>query len=249
MENSEMENSESIARFIDHALLHPTMTDQDIRGGCQLAAEYAVASVCVKPYAIPVAVDALLNADIAGGSHVAVGTVIGFPHGSNPTPTKESEAIWACQQGARELDMVVNIGRVIQGDWDFVRDDILAVFNVARQHRALIKVIFETDFVTRHADKIRLCEICSEIGVDFVKTSTGFGYVKQDGGGYDYVGATESDIRLMREVCPESVGVKASGGIRDFETAKRFCDLGASRLGTSATKAIVEGQGKDLASY
>ena len=145
--------------------------------------------------------------------------------------------------------MVVNVGRVIQGDWDYVNQDIRTVFDAAKQFDAILKVIFETDFVTEQSDKIRLCEICSEIGVDFVKTSTGFGFVKQESGDYGYQGATENDIKLMREICPASVGVKASGGIRDYATADRFRQLGATRLGTSATKAIVEGQGADLASY
>ena len=234
---------DNIAALIDHALLHPTMTDDEIQNGCRLADQYSVASVCVKPYSIPLAAKVLKD------SSVAVGTVIGFPHGSNPTNVKVLEADWSCKQGAKELDMVVNIGRVLQSDWDFVYQDIQAVCEIAKHHNALLKVIFETDYVDQRAHKVKLCEICSEIGVDFVKTSTGFGFTKKDGGGYGYVGATEDDIRLMREICPPSVGVKASGGIRDFATAVNFRELGATRLGTSATKAIVEGQGADLASY
>ena len=232
-----------IASLIDHALLHPTMTDDEIREGCKLADQFQVATVCVKPYCIPLACEVLKE------SNVEVGTVIGFPHGSNPTAIKTAEAVWACKHGAKELDMVVNIGRVIQDDWDYLRQDIRGVFDAAKQFSAVLKVIFETDFVTERSDKIRLCEICSEIGVDYVKTSTGFGYVKQESGGYEYKGATENDIKLMRETCPPSVGVKASGGIRDYATADRFRQLGATRLGTSATKVIVEGQGADLASY
>ena len=234
---------DNIAALIDHALLHPTMTDGEIQNGCRLAMRYSVASVCVKPYSIPIATEVLKD------SIVAVGTVIGFPHGSNPTDVKVLEADWSCKQGAGELDMVVNIGRVLQGDWDFVFQDIKAVCEIARHHNALLKVIFETDYVNQRATKVKLCEICSEIGVDYVKTSTGFGFVKKDVGGYGYVGATEDDVRLMREICPTSVGVKASGGIRDFATAAKFREIGATRLGTSATKAIVEGQGADLASY
>lgn len=226
----------SIAKLIDHALLHPTLTDDEIRAGCEIARRLDVASVCVKPYAVPLAVEFLTDSD------VAVGTVIGFPHGSHATKAKAHEAELACQQGAVELDMVVNIGKVLQQDWDYVRQDIQAVTSVARKHSALIKVIFETDFVQDTTLKVKLCEICESVGVDFVKTSTGFGYVKQPDGNYNYVGATAEDIKLMRETCSPAVGVKASGGVRTYEDAATMRELGATRLGSSSSESIVTGE-------
>ena len=231
-----MNDGQSLAKLIDHALLHPTMTDEAIREGCATARRLQVATVCVKPYAIPLAVEAL------NGSGVGVGTVIGFPHGSAAPEVKAYEADWACQHGAVELDMVVNVGKVLQEDWEFVRRDIQAVKDIATKHSAILKVIFETDYVTDKSHKVMLCQICEQIGVDFVKTSTGFGFVKRPEGGYAYTGATEQDVRLMRETCSDAVGVKASGGVRTFEDAITMRDLGCSRLGSSSSEAIVAGQ-------
>lgn len=238
-----MSSTQPIASLIDHALLHPTLTDADLREGCRLASRLGVKSVCVKPYAVPLAVEEL------SGTSTLVGTVIGFPHGSNPIAIKVAEAEWALQAGAVELDMVVNIGKVLQGDWEYVRQELAAVVDVAHRHGALVKVIFETDYVTRDEDKRRLCELCEATGVDFVKTSTGFGFVKQSSGDYNYVGATEHDIALMRKSCSDRVGVKASGGVRDFAQAAAFQRLGATRLGTSASAAIIQGAGRDANSY
>lgn len=235
-------SNRQIAQAIDHALLHPTMQDQEIVAGCRLAAQLQLRSVCVKPYAIPLAAETLR------GTEVAVGTVIGFPHGSAPTAIKAAEADWACRAGAVELDMVVNVGRVLQNEWGFVRSDIEAVRQISRQHGAILKVIFETDFVTSDADKQRLCEICVELGVDFTKTSTGFGFRKL-GAGYDYVGATEADIRLMVAACGSKVQVKASGGIRNRQDAVKFLALGCTRLGTSASATILQDAGNDQQSY
>jgi deoxyribose-phosphate aldolase len=238
-----MTTPQAIAQLIDHALLHPTMTDKELREGCELAARLGVKSVCVKPYAVPLAVEVL------AGSPTLVGTVIGFPHGSNPTAIKVAEAEWALQAGAVELDMVVNIGKVLQGDWDYIRQELDAVVAVAHRRGALVKVIFETDYVTRDEDKRKLCELCEASGADYVKTSTGFGFVKQPSGDYNYHGATEHDIALMRKSCSERVGVKASGGVRDFAQAAAFQQLGATRLGTSASAAIIQGAGRDANSY
>lgn len=231
-----------IACTIDHALLHPTMSDAEIRQGCETALRLKVASVCVKPYAVPLA------ASILEGSPVAVGTVIGFPHGSSPTTIKAAEAFHCLQGGAKELDMVVNIGKAIEGDFDFIREDIFSVLQVAREGRALLKVIFETDYVTSERDKIRLCQICDELEVDFVKTSTGFGFCKVSGG-YNYVGATEADIQLMRSHCRAQIGVKASGGIRNRADAEKFLALGCTRLGTSASETILQSEGTDQGGY
>ena len=232
-----------LVSLIDHAILHPTATASNLEEGCRLADQLGVATVCVKPYWVAAAT-ALLEE-----SSVGVGTVIGFPHGSNNPAVKAAEAERACDDGATELDMVVNVGQVLEGAWQSVQEDIAVVCEVARRRRALLKVIFETDFVTADEDKTRLCQICTEVGVDFVKTSTGFGYTRQEEGGYAYRGATEHDIRLMAESIGPSVRVKASGGIRGYQDALRMVQLGASRLGTSASAEIARQQGTDESSY
>jgi len=232
-----------LVSLIDHAILHPTASGSDLEQGCSLADELGVATVCVKPYWVSVA------AGLLAQSNVGVGTVIGFPHGSNHSSVKAAEASQACDDGACELDMVVNVGRVLEGDWNSVQQDIAAVCQVARQREALLKVIFETDFVTVDEDKVRLCQVCTEIGVDFVKTSTGFGYTRRDEGGYAYRGATEHDVQLMAASVGPSVQVKASGGIRSYQDALRMVQLGATRLGTSASAEIAREQGTSESSY
>jgi deoxyribose-phosphate aldolase len=214
------------------------MADAELRAGCEKAKKLGVASVCIKPYAVKLA------AELLKGSDVAVGTVIGFPHGSNATEIKAAEAKLACEQGATELDMVVNAGKVIGEDWDYVARDIQAVVDVGHQHKAIVKVIFENDFLPRDELKIRLCEICGQVGADFVKTSTGFGFAKQPDGNYNYKGATEADVALMRKHSPAKVGVKAAGGVRTQAEALRMQELGCTRLGTSAPEPII-GSGKN----
>lgn len=225
--------SESIARLLDHSLLHPSLTDNDLRVGCELARRLEVASVCIKPYAVPLARDILI------GSRVKVGTVIGFPHGGNATEVKAFESELACRQGATELDVVANLGKVLSGDWKYVEADLRGVIEVAREYRAIVKVIFETDLVTRESDKINLCEICTQLGAEFAKTSTGFGFVKRPEGGYDYRGATDEDLMLMRRHCGPRVQIKASGGVRTYADAVRVRALGVSRIGATASEAIV----------
>ncbi len=222
----------SVVQLIDHAVLHPTQTDLDLRAACALCDRVSVASICVKPYMVPLAAELLRD------SKVAVSTVIGFPHGSATTPVKMFEARLACQQGAVELDMVLNIGRALECDWDYLERDIGAVVELGRDHNALVKVIFETDFVARDDLKIRLCQISEQAGAAFVKTSTGFGFVKQSDGQMRTVGATDHDIVLMRAASGPQIGVKASGGIRSYADAVRLVNLGVSRLGTSATEVI-----------
>jgi deoxyribose-phosphate aldolase len=226
----------SIVALIDHAVLQPTQTDDDLRAACRLCVEVGVASVCVKPSMVP------LTAELLAGSRVVPSTVIGFPHGGTTTATKVRETEIACREGAREVDMVVNIGHVLAGDWAFVLTDIRAVREAASAGGAITKVIFETGLLPSDDVKIRLCELCEEAGVAFVKTSTGFGMVKDAGGGMKATGATEHDIKLMRAHVSDTVQVKASGGIRSFEDAQRFVALGATRLGTSGTEAIAAGQ-------
>ncbi len=223
----------SIARLIDHSLLGPTLTDAELRAGCELARRHGVAAVCIKPYAVPLA------AELLAGSGVAVCTVIGFPHGGHCTEIKVAEAELACRQGATELDMVVNVGKVLSGDWGYVEADIRAVVDAAHRHGAITKVIFENDFLTSDEQKIRLCQISEEAGAEFVKTSTGYGFVKQPGGGYNYRGATEHDVRLMRKHCSPKVQVKAAGCVRTYADAVRMRELGCTRIGASATEAII----------
>jgi deoxyribose-phosphate aldolase len=221
---------------IDHAVLQPTHTDDDVRAACAFCAELGVASVCVKPSHVALALECLRN------STVLVSTVIGFPHGGTTTETKVAEAQLACRQGAREIDMVANVGKVLGGDWSYVEQDIRAVVDAARQGGAITKVIFETGLLPDDETKIRLCQVSEVAGAAFVKTSTGFGMVKRSDGTMVATGATEHDVRLMREHCGPAVEVKASGGIRGYEDARRFVDLGAARLGTSATKEIAAGE-------
>jgi deoxyribose-phosphate aldolase len=176
------------------------------------------------------------------GSPTYVSTVIGFPHGGTTIETKVAETTVACRQGTREVDMVVNIGKVLSGDWAFVEQDIRAVVEAAKAAGVITKVIFETGLLPDDATKIRLCKTSEAAGAAFVKTSSGFGYAKRPDGAMAATGATEHDVRLMREHCSPAVQVKASGGIRNYDDARRFIDLGATRLGTSATKEIAAGE-------
>ena len=226
----------SIVALIDHAVLQPTQTDADLRAACQLCVEVGTASVCVKPSMVPLA------AELLAGSAVVPSTVIGFPHGGTATAAKVRETEIACRDGAREVDMVVNIGRVLAQDWQFVVEDIQAVAQTASAVGVITKVIFETGLLPSDDLKIRLCELSEAAGAAFVKTSTGFGMIKSESGGMQATGATEHDIRLMRAHCGANVQVKASGSIRSFEDAQKFVALGATRLGTSATAAIAAGE-------
>lgn len=222
-----------IAKMIDHSLLHPTMTDEELRDGCEVALQCDVASVCIKPCAVPIATELL------EGSDVKVGTVVGFPHGNSRTDLKVREAELAMADGAEELDVVVNVGKVLSADWDFVAQEIGEVNRVAVDGGAILKVIFENDFLTDDESKRRLCEICSGHGVAFVKTSTGYGFVKQFDGRYAYVGATDHDLALMREASATSVQVKAAGGVRTLNDVLRVRALGVTRVGATATESIL----------
>jgi len=219
--------------MIDHSILHPTMTDQILENECMVARRYNVASVCVKPYMVKRAVELL------GGSDVAVGCVIGFPHGNSTVAVKIFETVQACADGAKEIDMVINIGKALSGDWAYIENEIRVVASMCHEHNALVKVIFETDFITREEDKIRLCEICTREGADFVKTSTGYGFVKLSDGNYNYKGATVADIELMRRHCGHEVQVKAAGGVRTLDDLLKMKTAGATRCGATATEAIM----------
>ena len=222
-----------IAKMIDHSLLHPTMDDQTLREGIELAKKYHVASVCIKPYAVKMA------AGMLQGSDVMVSTVIGFPHGNSRVDVKVLEAERAIDDGAEEIDMVVNTGKVLSEDWDYVTNEIGSIVAVTKKHGAALKVIFENDFLSNDLHKIKLCEICSKLKVEFVKTSTGYGFVKQSDGSYNYKGATEDDLILMRRYSDKSVEVKAAGGVRTLEDTLKVRKLGVTRIGATATEAII----------
>jgi deoxyribose-phosphate aldolase len=222
-----------LAKMIDHSILQPVHTDEDLKKQCEIALKYDVASVCVKPYAVKMA------AGLLKGSSVEVGCVIGFPHGNSSTEVKVFEADLACRDGATEIDMVINIGKALGGDWNYVENEIKAVTDVCHDHKAIVKVIFENDFVTRNEDKIKLCEICTKVGADFVKTSTGYGFVKQPNGDFNYKGATIADVELMRKHSGPAVKVKCAGGVRTLDDLLKMKAAGAVRSGATATETIL----------
>jgi len=219
-----------LAKMIDHSLLKPTMTHDELDAGCRLAVEYDVASVCILPYYLPRA------AEILHGTDVLPTTTIGFPHGGHSMRIKQLEAEQALNDGARELDMVVNISRVLSGDWDAVRTDILSVLQPTHARGQKLKVIFENCYLNE-AQKIRLCEICGELSVDWVKTSTGFGSS----------GATIDDLILMRKHSPARVQIKAAGGVQDLEMLLKVREAGATRSGCSKTREVLDELRKRLA--
>jgi len=212
-----------IAKMIDHSLLNPAFTDEELEKGCQVALDYDVASVCIKPYYLR------RCADLLKGSTVKPGTTIGFPHGGHTTDIKLAEAEQALNDGGQELDMVVNIGKALSGDWKYVKADIKAVVNLTHSRSQIVKVIFE-NFYLNDDHKIKLCEICGEICADFVKTSTGYA----DGG------ATMEDLKLMRKHSPQHVAVKAAGGVRTLDKLLEVRALGVTRIGASRTVEIME---------
>jgi deoxyribose-phosphate aldolase len=223
----------SLAKMIDHSLLHPTLTDEAILAGCELAKHYDVATACVKPYATPLA------HKILEGSTVGVCAVVAFPHGNSTTSIKVKEAEQAVLEGAVEIDMVVNVGKVLGGDWDYVSEEIKAVNDTVISHKGILKVIFENDYL-QDSHIIKLCEICAAHAVAFVKTSTGYGFVKQPNGMYTYQGATDHHLKLMRAHCPENIKLKAAGGVRTLDDLLRVRELGVTRIGATATEAILE---------
>jgi deoxyribose-phosphate aldolase len=212
-----------IAKAIDHSLLRPELDDPFVENGCRLAAEYDVASVCVRPS------DVLRARSILDETDVAVGAVVGFPHGGHRTAIKVAEARHALDDGATELDMVIQIGALKSGRDADVQADIAAVVDVAHAADAIIKVIFENAYLTDD-EKIRACHLTEAAGADFVKTSTGFAPG----------GATHDDLRLMRANTSPHVGVKAAGGVRTLDALLEVMALGTTRIGATATKTIID---------
>lgn len=225
---------EEIAKMIDHSILHPTFTDRDLIENCRIALKYDVATVCVKPFHVKMA------SEFVKGSGVGVCAVIGFPHGNSTIRIKEDEALQVINDGATEVDMVINIGKALQNDWGYINEELGKINKVCVDNKAILKVIFENDFITSHDDKIKLCELCNENNVAFVKTSTGYGFVKGEDGNYNYKGATEHDLILMRKYCKPLVQIKAAGGIRNLSQLLRVRELGVTRVGATATETIIE---------
>lgn len=229
-----MDIVQEIMKMVDHSLLGPGLTDEELKEGCATAAKYHTASVCVKPYHVRLAAECLKGTD------VAVGAVIGFPHGNATTGIKVAETKQVLADGAVEVDMVVNIGKVLSEDWDYVRQEIKTLADLTHLNGAILKVIFENDLLPDDKYKIRLCEICSEVGADFVKTSTGYNYIKGKDGKYSYQGATLHDLKLMREHSAPEVQVKAAGKSGTLEAVLKIREIGVTRTGTAQTAQLYE---------
>lgn len=213
---------EQLAKMIDHSLLIPTMTVDQLEEGCRLAVAYDVASVCIMPYYVR------RCSEILAGTTVMSSTTIGFPHGGHTSRVKQFEAEQAIADGCQELDMVVNISKVLSGDWDYVTRDIEGVIQVAHAAKRKVKVIFENCYL-QDSHKIRLCQICTELKADWVKTSTGYGTS----------GATIPDLQLMLDNVPSTVQVKAAGGVRDLATLIQVRKMGVTRVGSSRTAEML----------
>jgi deoxyribose-phosphate aldolase len=209
---------QDVAKMIDHSLLNPALSELELQEGIELAKAFDVASVCILPYYLSACVERLK------GTTVKASTTIGFPHGGHTTAIKQAEAERAIADGCEELDMVVNISKVLSGDWDYVKADLAAVISVAHAAGQKVKVIFENCYLSDQ-QKIKLCEICTELNADWVKTSTGYGTG----------GATHEDLKLMRAHSGEQVQVKAAGGVRDLDALLAVRDLGVTRCGASRT--------------
>lgn len=223
---------QEIMKMVDHSLLSPTLTDLELEEGCATAAKYHTASVCVKPYHVLSASKYLHDSD------VAVGGVVGFPQGNSITRIKAAETEQILLDGAVEVDMVVNIGKVLSGAWNYVSDEIKTINDIVHENHALLKVIFENDLLPDDKLKIQLCEICTKVGVDFVKTSTGYNYVKNADGMYTYLGATLADLKLMLKHTSPPVKVKAAGNSGSLETVLMLRQIGVTRTGTGKTAQL-----------
>lgn len=213
---------QDLSKMIDHSLLNPTLTVDQLEAGCRLALAYDVASVCIMPYYLKRCTELL------AGSTVMPSTTIGFPHGGHTTKIKRAEAEQAIADGCQELDMVVNISKVLSADWEYVTGDIRAVIEVAHASHRKVKVIFENCYLTNDQKRM-LCEICGQLRADWVKTSTGYGTG----------GATIEDLQLMLDSVPPGVQVKAAGGVRDLPTLIQVKRMGVTRVGASRTSEML----------
>ncbi len=229
-----MSEVQEIMKMVDHSLLSPALADQQLIDGCQLAAKYHTASVCVKPYHVKLASECLRESD------VVVGGVIGFPHGNSTTEIKSAETEQIIADGAVEVDMVINVGKVLSEDWDYVSNEVMTIRNIAKNHKAILKVIFENDLLPEDRFKIKLCHICTAYSVDFVKTSTGYNYLKGSDGNYSYQGATMHDLKLMVEHTSPPVQVKAAGHSGTFDIVMELRKLGVTRTGTAQTVQLYQ---------
>ena len=214
---------DEVASWIDHSLLTPTLTTNELEAGCALALRYRVASVCILPFYLK------RCRDLLEGSTVRPSTTVGFPHGGHTTACKAREAQQALEDGAMELDVVVNVNKVKSSDWKYVRSELKELVDGTHGYGQKIKVIFENAYLTDE-EKIALCRMCSELGADWVKTSTGFAPS----------GANVADVALLRLHSAESVGVKAAGGIGDLDSVFAMHAAGANRVGSSRTERILE---------
>lgn len=214
-------NKEKIASLVDHSVLHPVSTGRDVEIGCEVAKKCHVAAACVKPSYVGLA------SRLLAGTGIKTCTVIGFPHGASTTESKVFETVNAIENGATEIDMVINIGKLLSGDEEYVYQDIKAVTDEAHKRNAIVKVIIETCYLTNE-QKITACRLVKKAGADFVKTSTGFGTR----------GAEVEDIKLIRQTVGDTLGVKASGGIKTLEQAVALVEAGATRLGMSCTEQL-----------
>jgi deoxyribose-phosphate aldolase len=226
--------SYDIAQMIDHSLLHPSFTDRELEEECRVAAEYHAASVCVKPYHTKRA------SELLAGTDVKVCAVIAFPHGNSAIDVKLCEAAQVIKDGAVEVDMVVNLGKLMSRDWDYIEKEIREINSLTVGRNAILKVIFENDLIPDDDIKITLCRICSKYKVAYVKTSTGYNFVKGADGKYTYKGATEHDLKLMRANSSPEVQVKAAGSVGNLDAILAVRRIGITRIGTKGLKKIVE---------
>jgi len=227
-----MSFQDKIAQTIDHALLHPTLGEAQLEKGILEVADLPLASVCVKPCHLVRALEQL------GDAGIPVGTVVGFPHGSQTIASKAAEAAELRVLGAKELDMVINIGAVLEGQWQQIEQELLSVRRAIDDADTVLKCIFETDYVQEEETIRQLSKIVCETGWDYAKTSTGFGFVKGESGQYQYRGAQVQHLKWMKAAAPQ-LKLKASGGIRTLEDWKRMTAAGAQRIGTSSTRSIL----------
>lgn len=225
--------SKDIGKMIDHSLLHPTLTDAELKAGCEVARKYGAATCCIKPY------HTALAKEFLKGSDVIVCAVIGFPHGNSTTEIKVAETAQVIRDGAVEVDMVINIAKAMQGDWKYVETDIGEVNALCKKNKAVLKVIFETDYLD-DAQIVKLCEICTRLSVGFVKTSTGYNYKKDKNGNMIYEGATTHVLELMRKHSAANIQVKAAGACRTLDRFIEVRNMGITRVGTGQTAQIVE---------